>query len=85
MRKIFIAGLIASVDDQELAAAFEMHGLSVKFSKVIRDRETRESRGFGFVEFETDEGYGTALLMNGFYWHDQKMRICPARERSAAA
>ena len=48
--KIFVAGLPFAVSDQELQELFEPYG-SVGSAKVILDRETHKSRGFGFVEF----------------------------------
>lgn len=48
--KLFVAGLPFDVDDQELKEMFEPYG-SVTSAKVIHDRETGKSRGFGFVEF----------------------------------
>ncbi|HVY74207.1 MAG TPA: RNA-binding protein [Puia sp.] len=52
--KIFVAGLPFAVRDQELQEIFEPYG-SVSSAKVILDKETRKSRGFGFVEFSSDE------------------------------
>jgi RNA recognition motif-containing protein len=51
--KLFVAGLPSDLDDQELQEIFEAYG-TVGSAKVITDRETRKSRGFGFVEFPTD-------------------------------
>ena len=46
---LFIAGLPYDVNDQELKELFEEFG-TVNSAKVILDRETGKSRGFGFVE-----------------------------------
>ncbi len=46
---LFVAGLPYDVDDHELKEIFEEFG-TVDSAKVILDRETRKSRGFGFVE-----------------------------------
>ena len=46
---LFIAGLPFDVDDQELKELFEEFG-TVSSAKVIHDKETGKSRGFGFVE-----------------------------------
>ncbi len=50
--KLFVGSLPWSVDDNTLKQAFEEHG-NVVSAKVIKDRETGRSRGFGFVEMET--------------------------------
>ncbi len=54
MYKLFVGGLPFSTSDDELAEAFAVHG-TVASAKVITDRETGRSKGFGFVEFENDE------------------------------
>lgn len=51
--KLFVAGLPFDVDDQELNEIFSDHG-TVASAKVIMDRDTGKSRGFGFVEFPDD-------------------------------
>jgi cold-inducible RNA-binding protein len=49
--KLFVGSLPWSVDDQKLQETFESHGTVVS-AKVIKDRDTGRSRGFGFVEME---------------------------------
>ncbi|HMN23950.1 MAG: RNA-binding protein [Ignavibacteriaceae bacterium] len=49
--KIFVGSLPFSVSDTTLKETFEKHG-SVLSAKVIMDRDTNRSRGFGFVEME---------------------------------
>jgi RNA recognition motif-containing protein len=46
---LFVAGLPFDVDDQEFKEIFEEYG-TVTSAKVIMDRETGKSRGFGFVD-----------------------------------
>jgi RNA recognition motif-containing protein len=49
--KLFVGSLPWSVDDQTLQTTFEKHG-EVVSAKVITDRVTGRSRGFGFVEMQ---------------------------------
>ena len=49
--KLFVGSLPFSVSDVTLKETFEKHG-SVLSAKVIMDRDTNRSRGFGFVEME---------------------------------
>jgi RNA recognition motif-containing protein len=49
--KLFVGSLPWSVDDDALRETFEGHG-SVVSAKVVKDRDTGRSRGFGFVEME---------------------------------
>lgn len=51
--RLFVGSLAYSVTDDELKAAFEEVG-PVASARVITDRETGRSRGFGFVEMEDD-------------------------------
>lgn len=53
-RSLFVEDLPADMDEESLRAAFAEHGTVTKV-EVIRDPETGESRGTGFVEMETDE------------------------------
>jgi len=48
--KLFVAGLPYDMDDRELQEIFGDYG-TVNSAKVIMDRDTGKSRGFGFVEF----------------------------------
>lgn len=52
-KKIFVAGLLPSTTDDSLRAYFENHG-KVTDCYVQKNRTTNESRGFGFVQFETE-------------------------------
>ncbi len=51
---LFVGGLPFAMTDDELRTVFEEYG-TVSNAKIIMDRETNRSRGFGFVEFEIDE------------------------------
>ncbi len=51
LSKVFAGGLSWETNDQSLAAAFEPFG-TVTEAKVISDRETGRSLGFGFVTFD---------------------------------
>jgi RNA recognition motif-containing protein len=69
--KLFVGSLPWAVNDQELEDLFKEFG-EVASAKVIMDRETGRSKGFGFVEFE-DDAAGKAAMdkMNG---HDMQGR-----------
>lgn len=49
--KLFVGSLPWSVNDRTLQETFEAHGTVVS-AKIITDRDTGRSRGFGFVEME---------------------------------
>jgi len=52
--KLFVGSIAFSATDDELKAHFEQAGTVVS-AKIITDRETGRSRGFGFVEFATED------------------------------
>ncbi|MCJ7553356.1 MAG: RNA-binding protein [Ignavibacteriaceae bacterium] len=58
--KLFVGSLPWSVSDEELKETFEKHGTVVS-AKVITDRDTRRSRGFGFVEMESSSDASNAI------------------------
>ena len=59
-KRLFVAGLPFTTTDEELKNLFQ--GIGTVFSAVvIKDRDTGESKGFGFVEMETDEEAQNAI------------------------
>jgi RNA recognition motif-containing protein len=52
--KLFVGGISWNLDWQDLKDAFKEFG-EVSFAKIIKDRETGKSKGFGFVEFSSVE------------------------------
>ncbi len=58
--KLFVGSLPWSVDDAQLSEIFSAHG-NVVSARVITDRETNRSRGFGFVEY-ADEATAQAAI-----------------------
>jgi RNA recognition motif-containing protein len=81
MYKLFVGGLPFSTTDDELADAFSQFG-TVASAKVITDRETGRSKGFGFVEFENDdEGKAAEAGMNGKELGGRTVTVNEARPR----
>lgn len=63
--KLYVGSLPYSTTEQELQELFAQHG-SVQSAKVITDRYTGQSRGFGFVEMATAEDAQKAITaLNG--------------------
>ena len=58
--KIYVGGLPYSTTEQELSDLFGQHG-SVQSAKVITDKYTGQSRGFGFVEMGSDDEAKAAI------------------------
>lgn len=58
--KLFVGSLPWSVNDNILKEAFEKHGTVVS-AKIVLDRDTKRSRGFGFVEMSNSNEANTAM------------------------
>jgi RNA recognition motif-containing protein len=58
--KLFVGSLPWSVSDDKLKETFEKHG-NVVSAKVVTDRATGRSRGFGFVEMESADDAQKAI------------------------
>lgn len=58
--KLFVGGLPWAVDDAELQEVFAPYG-EVTSARVVTDKFTGKSRGFGFVEYATDEQAQAAI------------------------
>ncbi len=80
--KIFVGGLAWATDDHGLKAAFESFG-TVTEAKVITDRMTGRSRGFGFVTFETADAASEALSFDGQMLDGRTVRVDKANRRAA--
>jgi len=79
--KLFVGGLPFATSDDELKDLFSAHG-TVSYAKVITDRETGRSKGFGFVEFDSDdEGKAAERAMNGTEIEGRKITVNEARPR----
>lgn len=79
--KLFVGSLSWNTDDHGLRAAFERFG-SVTEAKVISDRDTGRSRGFGFVTFSSPQEAQAALQeMNGAELDGRTLNVDIAQER----
>ena len=78
---IFIAGLPFNVEEPELKAVFGDFGY-VKSLRIIKDRETGKSKGFGFVDMPNDEEAKEAIKnMNGGDYNGSRITVKEAEDR----
>ena len=81
-KKLFVGGLSWDTNDDGLRQAFASYG-EITEAKVITDRDTGRSRGFGFVTFAQDEDAKTAISkMNGTNLDGKTIKVNEAQERS---
>jgi RNA recognition motif-containing protein len=80
-KQLFVGNLDSSTADTDLHAAFLPMGALVSAS-VILDRATGQSRGFGFVEFQTAADAGRAIQsLHGSLLDGREIRVSLAHER----
>ncbi len=81
-KKIYVGNLPWSTTSASLEALFSAHG-TVQSAEVISDRETGRSRGFGFVEMESDDACQRAIdALNGTEIDGRAITVNEARERA---
>jgi hypothetical protein len=82
-KKLFVGGLSWGTTDDGLHGAFSQFGEIVE-AKVITDRETGRSRGFGFVTFANDEGATKAITeMDGTELDGRTIKVNEAEDKPA--
>ena len=81
-KKIYVGNLPWSTTSASLETLFSPHG-AVSSAEVISDRETGRSRGFGFVEMESDDACQQAIqALNGTEVDGRAITVNEARERA---
>lgn len=82
MVRIYAGNLPWAATDADLVRAFSQFGTVVS-AQVVVDPETGRSRGFGFVEMETEAEAETAIKeLDGAVWGGRTMVVSHARARS---
>ncbi len=79
-KRIFVGNLPFSATDQVLQETFAQYGV-VESAKVITDRMSGRSKGFGFVEMATDaEALAAIEKLNGAEYEGRTITVNEARE-----
>ncbi|MPZ98975.1 MAG: RNA-binding protein [Dehalococcoidia bacterium] len=79
--RLYVGNLPFSTTDEDLRQLFETHGELVS-ANVVRDRDTGRSRGFGFVEFSSDDAAQAAMsALDGTDMGGRALTVNEARER----
>jgi RNA recognition motif-containing protein len=64
IKTLYVGNLPWSLTQEELLEAFEPHG-QIQSARIIMDKETGRSRGFGFVEIAAEDAERAIEAMNG--------------------
>lgn len=79
-KKLFVANIPFSLDEDGLREVFETAG-DVVSAKVVKDKYTGRSRGFGFVEMATTEGCNEAKTkLNGHEVQGKELKVDEAKD-----
>jgi len=82
-KRLFVGGLPWAVNDQKLEEVFSAYG-KVASAKVIVDKYSGRSKGFGFVEFDNDDDADKAMkALNETEMEGRKIVVNEARPMEA--
>mmetsp|Transcript_9740 Transcript_9740/g.14191 ORF Transcript_9740/g.14191 Transcript_9740/m.14191 type:complete len:92 (-) Transcript_9740:242-517(-) len=83
MKRLFVGGISWDTNDDLLRDAFSRFG-PVRDARVIYDRDSGRSRGFGFVTFDNDEDADNAVEnMDGQELDGRRIRVNEAMDRGS--
>jgi RNA recognition motif-containing protein len=81
-KKLYVGGLPYSISDTKLEEMFSTHG-TVESARVITDRMTGRSKGFGFVEMSSQEEARTAIdKVNGTDLEGRSLTVNEAKPQA---
>jgi len=81
-KKLYVGNLGYELTDSDLTKMFESHG-TVESAQIIMDRDSGRSKGFGFVEMQTDEQAKTAIgALNGQVSGGRTLTVNEARPKT---
>jgi RNA recognition motif-containing protein len=81
-KTLYVGNLNFRTDEEGLRAAFSEYG-TVSDARIVMDRDTGRSRGFGFVEMEDDDAANSAIeSMNGADLDGRPLRVNEAQPKA---
>lgn len=84
MKKLYVGNLPYNVLEEALTNLFSQFG-TVTSVVLIKDRETGKPKGFGFVEFSTEDAANNALQLDGNEFGGRALKVSIARDKPAGA
>jgi len=80
-KTLYVGNLPWAATDDDLVRAFSQYG-QVTSARVVRDRETGKSRGFGFVEVNDEHAQACVDALNGAEWGGRALTVNEAQPRT---
>jgi RNA recognition motif-containing protein len=81
MKSLFVGNLPWSVTDADLSAKFSEFG-SVISARIVNDKFSGKSRGFGFVDMEDADAEKAITGMTGYKWGDREVTVNEAKPKT---
>ena len=81
MKSLFVGNLPWSVTDEDLKTKFSEFG-SVISARIVTDKFSGKSRGFGFVDMEDADAEKAIAGMTGYKWGDREVTVNEARPKT---
>jgi RNA recognition motif-containing protein len=82
---IYVANLSFNTIEEDLEAFFNEKCGYVQKVRIIYDSNTNQSRGFGFVYFNSQDALNTALQLHGCRLDGRELRIAPAQAKNSSS
>ncbi len=80
-KKVYVGNLSYDTSEDSMSDLFGEHGQVVS-ARIIMDRDSGRSKGFGFVEMETEEAASSAIAsLNGTELDGRQLRVNEANEK----
>ena len=79
--KLYVGNLPYSISDDQLSDMFARFG-TPDSARVVTDRDTGQSKGFGFVEYSNDETARQAMTLNGTDFGGRALKVNEARPQN---
>lgn len=79
-KTLYVGNLPWQTTEEELTGTFEAHGQVIS-SRIVTERETGRSRGFGFVEVEDSDAGKMIKAMNGFTLNGRSLIVNESRPK----
>lgn len=82
-KTLYVGNLSWATTEEDLTGAFEAHGQVIS-ARVITEKGSGRSKGFGFVEVEDSDAPNMIKLMNGFQFGGRALIVNEAKPKQAA-
>ena len=81
--KVYLGNLEYGLTEGDIESAFAQKGLAAKSVRIVKDKLTGRSKGFGFAELESEEDVAKAIeSLDGFELKGRSLRVSRAQRKA---